>query len=117
MYNFPEKTKLNKLINQRLEVISCTANQVIFEFSNKIKIDATAGFLYSNGLGDIEEVNVPIDTPSIFGLLEFEVSNVDILNDKKEMVIAFKNKEELRFFSDEMYESVYIYFGDERIIV
>lgn len=117
MYDFPDKKKLNQLINQTLVFVTCTANQIILGFSNNIKIEVTGELLHSNGLGDFQEVNVPIDNLSIFKLIECEVNDVDIMNDKKEMVISFKNEHELRFFSDEMYESVYIFLGDEEIIV
>ena len=117
MYNFPEKTKLNKLINQKLKVICCTANQVIFEFSNEFRIDVIGWFQHINSSGKIQEGSVPIANLSIFGLLEWEVNDLNIINDKKEMVLFFKNGEALRFVSDRMYESVYIYIGNERIIV
>jgi hypothetical protein len=117
MYDFPEKTKLNQLINQRLVAISCTANQIFFEFSNQIKLEVTGHLEHSNSSGQAQEINVPIDNLSIFGLIECEVSNVTIMNNKKEMAISFKNGEVLKFISDEMYESVYIHIDGESIIV
>ncbi len=117
MYDFPEKIKLNKLINQGIVFITCTANQVLLGLSNNIKIEVTGYLLHVNCLGETQQVNVPIDNLSLFNLLESEVSDVNIMNNKKEMVVSFKNGEVLKFVSDEMYESVYIYIDDERIIV
>ena len=117
MYDFPEKIKLKKLVNQGLVFVTCTANQIILGFSNNIKIEVTGYLWHIKNSDETQEINVPIDNLSIFGLLECEVSDVNTTSDNKEMTISFKNGEVLKFVSDIMYESVYIYISDERIIV
>ena len=55
MYDFPEKAKLNELINQKLQVISCTANQIIFGFSDNIEIEVTGHLEHAQNSGPIQK--------------------------------------------------------------
>lgn len=115
MYGFPNINELKPLIGQTLVQISCTANQVIFEFDGKTRITCEKNFRLSEKAGKIIDIGIPLDNLYLLQLLDNKIEAV-VGENKDCIVLRFSNGDKISLI-DDCYESFKLTIGNKEYLV
>src|SRR5262245_2900013 len=117
MYKLPEDIELRSLLQRKIVLICCSANQVVFHLDDNASIVAEAPFSYSIDGEHVRAVNVPLSDGSVFELLDHKVIGIEALDARRTLVLRFSNGHFLRFSSDSHYESFHLDIEGKKFIV
>ena len=115
MYGFPEINELRPLIGQTLVQISCTSNQIIFEFEEKARITCEKGIKLSKKNGKTVEVEIPLNELDLLTLLDSKIEAL-VGENKDCLVLRFSTGDKVTLFDDD-FEAFKLNTGKKEFLV